>query len=130
MSVLKAERIGHGYRVLEDESIYQRCLEQNIHFECCPNSSLLTGAVSLDGGKSHPILRFAKDQASFSVNTDDPTITNTKLSDEYKLLLSWGLTVQQLQMTVMLKSILSFCGLGHAYMNPAFFPFIYRTLML
>ena len=52
---MKAERIGHGYRVLEDEFIYQHCLDKAVHFECCPTSSILTGSVSLDGEKSHPI---------------------------------------------------------------------------
>ena len=28
-----AERIGHGYRVLEDEAIYKLAREKNVHFE-------------------------------------------------------------------------------------------------
>ncbi len=56
---MKAERIGHGYRVLEDKSIYQHCLDKAVPFECCPTSSILTGSVSLDGGKPHPISKFA-----------------------------------------------------------------------
>ena len=27
MSVLSAERIGHGYRVLEDQKLYEKCLK-------------------------------------------------------------------------------------------------------
>lgn len=97
---MNAERIGHGYRVLEDEKIYQDCLEKKIHFECCPTSSLLTGSVSLPVCKEHPIMRFSRDGASFSVNTDDPTVTNTKLSDEYALLRNWGLTDEQIKQSV------------------------------
>lgn len=97
IDVLKAERIGHGYRVLENEEFYKYCLEKNIHFECCPTSSLLTGSVNLNSVPVHPIVRFAKDQASFSVNTDDPTVTNTKMNEEYTLLKSWGLSEKQLQ---------------------------------
>ena len=54
-----AERIGHGYRVLEDEEVYKMCLRENIHFEMCPHSSYLTGAMqSLTlSSKRHPILR-------------------------------------------------------------------------
>ena len=47
LDVLKAQRIGHGYRVLEDEELYQRCLRDKVHFEVCPTSSLLTGAQPL-----------------------------------------------------------------------------------
>ena len=30
---LGAERIGHGYHVMEDDKIYQLAKEKNIHFE-------------------------------------------------------------------------------------------------
>ena len=30
---LYATRIGHGYRVLEDKSVYQLARDKNIHFE-------------------------------------------------------------------------------------------------
>lgn len=33
VDVLRAERIGHGYRTLEDRELYQRLLDQNMHFE-------------------------------------------------------------------------------------------------
>jgi adenosine deaminase len=54
----------------------------------------------MNGGKPHPITRFAQDGASFSINTDDPTVTNTNLSDEYVLCAQWGLTLAQLQKSV------------------------------
>jgi len=104
---MKAERIGHGYRVLEDQKIYKHCLDTNVHFECCPQSSLLTSAVSLPANSKveHPVMRFARDGASFSINTDDPTVTNTQLRDEYALVTKWGLTTAQLQQTVMTNDI-------------------------
>ncbi|XP_018024773.1 adenosine deaminase-like [Hyalella azteca] len=87
---LKAERIGHGYRVLEDESTYQYC--RGTHFEVCPTSSYLTGAISSLQltSKRHPVLRFIEDDVSFSINRDDPLLTATSLRDEYNLLASWG----------------------------------------
>ncbi|KAK8385751.1 hypothetical protein O3P69_016488 [Scylla paramamosain] len=67
VEMFRAERIGHGYRVLEDEEIYKMCLRENIHFEMCPHSSYLTGSMqSLSSpSKRHPILRFAEDEVSF-----------------------------------------------------------------
>ncbi|XP_023598015.1 adenosine deaminase-like [Trichechus manatus latirostris] len=41
---LKTERVGHGYHTLEDEALYKRLLQENMHFEVCPWSSYLTGA--------------------------------------------------------------------------------------
>ncbi|KAI1280395.1 Adenosine deaminase [Halotydeus destructor] len=90
---LHAQRIGHGYRVLEDAATYGRCLEGGVHFECCPYSSMDTGSVTTttNGGK-HPIVQFAEDEANFSISRDDPTITGSSLSDEYSFLMQLGLT--------------------------------------
>ena len=33
LDVLHAERIGHGYRVLEDKRIYRRVIEEQVHLE-------------------------------------------------------------------------------------------------
>ena len=59
MSLLCAERIGHGYRVLEDQEIYNKCLEKEIHFEVCPHSSYMTGALThlKLTSKRHPVLK-------------------------------------------------------------------------
>lgn len=37
--MLRAERIGHGYRTLEDQDLYKKLLDQDMHFEvrdCAP----------------------------------------------------------------------------------------------
>ncbi|RZF35188.1 hypothetical protein LSTR_LSTR012626 [Laodelphax striatellus] len=36
----RCDRIGHGYHCVQDPVIYKSCLEEKIHFECCPWSSL------------------------------------------------------------------------------------------
>ena len=60
MEVFLADRIGHGYRVFEDEKIYKKCLDRKIHFETCPHSSFMTGAYRKiqTQSKRHPILRY------------------------------------------------------------------------
>lgn len=84
---LHAERIGHGYRVLEDRVVYQMLRDKNVHLEECPYSSVKTGAFNAGqkGWKVHPIRRFFEDGASFSINTDDPTVTGHNLVDDYKI---------------------------------------------
>ncbi|KAM3618605.1 uncharacterized protein V6R79_022447 [Siganus canaliculatus] len=81
---LKAERVGHGYRTLEDPDLYQRLLQQNMHFEVCPLSSKLTGACNPDFTK-HPVIRFREDKANYSLNTDDPLIFNNSLNLDYNI---------------------------------------------
>ncbi|XP_065568033.1 adenosine deaminase-like isoform X2 [Artemia franciscana] len=87
---LFAERIGHGYHCVDDPLVYKRCLDSQIHLECCPWSSFMTGSVKQDV-KEHPIAKFNRDGMNFSINTDDPSVTGTTLQDEYNLAKSWGL---------------------------------------
>ncbi|XP_061838798.1 adenosine deaminase [Nerophis lumbriciformis] len=82
VEVLKAERVGHGYRTLEDTALYKQLLAQNMHFEVCPISSKLTGACNPDFTK-HPVITFRKDKANYSLNTDDPMIFNSTLNLDY-----------------------------------------------
>lgn len=59
---MKVNRIGHGYRIMQDESIYKKYAlpsspHATVHFEACPYSSVMTSAVTPDW-KLHPLLRF------------------------------------------------------------------------
>ena len=48
----------------------------------------------------HPIVQFAEENLSFSVNTGLPVITGTGLDQEISLLKSWGLTETHLTKAV------------------------------
>ncbi|KAJ8359252.1 hypothetical protein SKAU_G00157770 [Synaphobranchus kaupii] len=84
VEVLDAERIGHGYRTLEDHALYEQLLKRNMHFEICPVSSKFTGACDPDFTK-HPLIRFKEDKANYSLNTDDPLIFNSTLDMDYSI---------------------------------------------
>uniref|UniRef100_A0A8C5QCM3 Adenosine deaminase n=1 Tax=Leptobrachium leishanense TaxID=445787 RepID=A0A8C5QCM3_9ANUR len=84
IDVLKAERIGHGYHVIEDPVLYKELLEKDMHFEVCPWSSYLTGACPPDF-TTHPITQFKKDKANYSLNTDDPLIFGSTLDVDYSI---------------------------------------------
>ncbi|ODN00939.1 Adenosine deaminase [Orchesella cincta] len=90
LDTLHAERIGHGYRIHSDKKVYERVRKNQVHLECCPWSSLLTGSIS-PFEIPHPIVKFFEDGFNVSVNTDDPTVTGTNMDDEYRLLRKWGL---------------------------------------
>ncbi|KAI5714803.1 hypothetical protein M8J77_005797 [Diaphorina citri] len=94
VEIYHTDRVGHGYSVVEDSNIYNSCLQKRIHFECCPWSSYLTGAVPFHT-RTHPIAQFAKDNANFSLNSDDPTLTGRYLNEDYQLAQSWGFTREQ-----------------------------------
>ncbi|OXB54960.1 hypothetical protein ASZ78_006124 [Callipepla squamata] len=68
--LLKAERIGHGYHVLEDPELYRELLRTKMHFEVRP---FLQSR------------RFKKDQANYSINTDDPLIFSSSIDKDYSI---------------------------------------------
>ncbi|CAG2108779.1 unnamed protein product, partial [Medioppia subpectinata] len=96
-----AERIGHGYSVINDETIYKRCLSEGVHFEVCPYSSYFTGSVL--PMNRNPIVVFAEDGANFSISKDDPTVTAVTLDDEYEYCRKLGLNEMHITRAVRLS---------------------------
>ncbi|XP_053572652.1 adenosine deaminase [Bombina bombina] len=85
IEILKAERIGHGYKTIQDPELYNKLLQMKMHFEMCPFSSYITGACDPDF-TSHPLIQLKKDKANFSLNTDGTTIPiTTVLNKEYAI---------------------------------------------
>jgi len=76
-----AERIGHGVRVLEDESIVALARERGTAFEVCITSNYQSGVVESLG--THPIMKMLDAGLNVTINTDDPSISRITLSHEY-----------------------------------------------
>jgi adenosine deaminase len=79
---LGAERIAHGVRVLEDETVVALARERQSVFEVCLTSNQHTGVVnSIEG---HPLLKLMAAGLNITLNTDDPSISQITLSNEYQ----------------------------------------------
>jgi len=78
---LGAERIGHGFRSIEDPVLVDYLVEQGIGLESCPTSNLHISAVR--DYASHPIKQLAERGVKFCLNTDDPGISAIDLAHEY-----------------------------------------------
>ena len=81
-----ATRIGHGVRSIESEECLRLLKEKNILLEVCPTSNVQTNICS--NIKSHPIKKIIDYGISVSINTDNRTVSNTSLNNEYELLTS------------------------------------------
>ena len=80
---LNADRIGHGIRVMEQESVSALASEHGTAFEVCVTSNYQTGAVpSLS---EHPLARMLMAGINVTLNTDDPSISQITLSNEYQV---------------------------------------------
>ncbi|KJE94453.1 adenosine deaminase [Capsaspora owczarzaki ATCC 30864] len=86
LDVLHAERIGHGYHIIDDQQVYERVKRDLVHLECCLTSSLQTGAVA--SAQNHPIVKFEADRLNFSLNSDDPAVCRTNVREEHELAVS------------------------------------------
>jgi adenosine deaminase len=93
---LQAERIGHGVRVLEDPSTVALARERSIPFEVCVTSNYQSGVIpSLT---VHPLPRMISLGLNVTINTDDPSISQITLSDEYRLVCEdLGLSLRSLR---------------------------------
>ncbi len=78
---LGADRIGHGLRIREDISVMDFIKREQITLEMCPTSNLQTGRIPKLN--QHPLFAFHQIGIPVTVNTDDPSISNTTLTDEF-----------------------------------------------
>lgn len=82
ISMLKAERVGHGIHISGHQGAYDLVKQHNIGLETCPSSNIQTKAV----GKlsEHPLKAFYEDALPITINTDNRTVSNTTMTDEVR----------------------------------------------
>lgn len=76
-------RIGHGVRVLEDDFTTALAREHGTAFEVCITSNFQTGVV--ESLPKHPAPKMIEKQLNVTLNTDDPSISQITLSNEYRV---------------------------------------------
>lgn len=81
LNALHADRIGHGVRCLEDQALVQELRERQIPLDVSPSSNVCLGvAPSLE---AHPLPRLLEEGLFVTINSDDPPMFNTTLTEEY-----------------------------------------------
>ncbi|NOU93686.1 adenosine deaminase [Paenibacillus sp. LMG 31456] len=97
---LGAVRIGHGVRVQENPAIMEIIKERRIPLEMCPVSNIQTKAVT--DWDMYPIKHYFDQGLILTINTDNPTVSGTNITEEYKIITEkFGFTVPDLVTLVM-----------------------------
>jgi adenosine deaminase len=83
MEQFDADRIGHGVRVMEDDYTVTLARDRQTCFEVCITSNYQTGVVK--ELSDHPLIKMIAAGLNVTINTDDPSISQITLSNEYKV---------------------------------------------
>ena len=93
---LEADRISQGVRVLEDPYVVALALERGTPFEMCLTGNYHNGVVA--SLNAHPLARMKNAGINVTIHTDEPSISQTTLGDEYRLVCQvLGLTRNELK---------------------------------
>ncbi len=100
LQVADSRRIGHGVRAIEDETLLAFLREKQIPLEVCPSSNIcLKVYPSL---AEHSLPRLMEAGLYITLNSDDPPMFNTTLSDEFRLgHRIWGWDRRQIEKLVL-----------------------------
>ncbi len=111
VEILGAHRIGHGVKAIEDVNVLDLLRFRKVVLEICLTSNLQTGAVKKI--EEHPFPALLRLGVLTTLNTDDPGISGTTLTDEYLLALR-GLGITQEELLAVLWN-----GILGAFLPPA-----------
>ena len=93
--VVDPERIAHGPLAIDDPALVAELATRGITLDLCPTSNVQAGIVpSLE---AHPIVRLHRAGVSVTLSTDDRTVSDIELSEEYvRTVERIGLTLPEL----------------------------------
>ena len=92
LDCLRADRLRHGIRAIEDQELVAEIVERRTVLDVCLVSNVRVGVVpSLD---EHPLPRLVEAGVLCSLSTDDPPMFDTDLTSEYETACRLGLRPQ------------------------------------
>jgi adenosine deaminase len=91
IDLLGAERIGHGFRIVEDDELVAEVRERRIPLEVCPTSNVVLRNVA--SWEDHPFPRLIEAGLVVTLNSDDPAMFSSPVAGEYEVARRvWGLS--------------------------------------
>ena len=93
---LKPHRIGHGLHAIDDPELVRHFADHQIPVEVCITSNIFTGCCTLLA--DHPVRKLFDAGVLVVLNTDDPDMFHTTLTNEYHIARDvFGFTEDELQ---------------------------------
>lgn len=93
---LNVERIGHGFRAVEDPELIEYLQIEQIPLEVCIVSSIKIGVYP--SYREYPFTDIFHKGLLVTINSDDPTMFGSTLSDEYEILIrDQGLSLSEIK---------------------------------
>jgi aminodeoxyfutalosine deaminase len=94
LDVLRADRIRHGVRAIEDSGLVSELAQRSVVLDVCVISNLVTRCVA--SLAEHPLPRLMDAGVSCSLSTDDPAMFGSDLSTEHDAARSLGVDPERL----------------------------------
>jgi len=92
---LEPERIAHGPLAIDDPALVAELIARGVTLDLCPTSNVQAGIVA--SLADHPLARLQRAGVSVSLSTDDTTVSDVSLSEEYRRAVEdIGLTLPEL----------------------------------
>jgi adenosine deaminase len=82
LTLLRAVRIGHGVRSVDDPALVEHLVEHQIPLEVSPTSNICIGVFS--SWEEHPVRELYDAGVPITINSDDPPMFNTTLTQEFR----------------------------------------------
>ena len=79
---LNTDRIGHGLTLVNNKELLKRFRDRNIVIELCPSSNFQICDYN-STNKEYPLKKYMQEGLKVTLNTDNPGISRTTITDEY-----------------------------------------------
>lgn len=86
---LNTDRVGHGLTLVDNDVLLKRFRDRNIFIELCPSSNFQICDYRREI-KEYPLREYLSKGLKVTINTDNPGISRTTITDEYKFVTDYA----------------------------------------